>query len=235
MEWPMPPTSGDVRQPMFSSLFHLAGSKLDRLDDVLITGASAQVSGDSPAYFFLAGMGILLEQRVGRHQHARRAVAALQSMLFFEALLQRMKGSVLHQAFDGEQFTAIGLHRKHGARFDCLSVEHNSAGTTMTGVATYMCACESRNTSDEVDEQHSGFNRGLPKTAVHFDFDQLFFGHLRILRRPSEWSFAGTLVCAPKRAPGQFLHQSPFVLFGPAQIGAGLRFLRSKLCCLRYV
>src|ERR1700722_10236472 len=98
MEWPMPPTSGDVRQPILASFCHLAGGKLHRLDDVLVTGAAAQISGDAPADFLLSGVRILLEQSVGRYEHARGAVTALQSMLLFKTLLQGMKLAVLHHA-----------------------------------------------------------------------------------------------------------------------------------------
>src|SRR5271165_6271169 len=90
MGWPMPPTSGDVRQLLiFASLVHLAGGKLHRLDDVLVTRTTAQVAGDSPTNLFLRGVGVLLKQCVRRHQHTGRAEAALQTVLFFKSLLQR--------------------------------------------------------------------------------------------------------------------------------------------------
>src|SRR5260370_41299438 len=122
MGWPMPPISGDVGEIMFPSLLHLAGGILDSFDDVLVPGTTAQVPGDAPANLFFRRIRILLKEGVGRHQHARRAVAALQSMLFFESCLQWMELAVLHQAFHGEQFAAIGLHCEHGAGFDGLSL-----------------------------------------------------------------------------------------------------------------
>src|SRR6516162_10224556 len=90
MAWPMPPTSGDVRQLMFFSLRHLVGRKLDRLHNVLVAGAAAQIARDAPANLFLTGRWILLQKDIRRHQHARCAVAALQPVLLFESFLQRM-------------------------------------------------------------------------------------------------------------------------------------------------
>ena len=89
-------------------------------------------------------MGIVVQQGIGGHQHARSAEAALQAMLFFEALLQWMQLAVLHQAFDGEHFAAIGLHGEHGAGLDRLAIEHHGAGAAMGGVAADVCARKPR-------------------------------------------------------------------------------------------
>src|SRR5271168_193447 len=113
--WPIPPTSGDVRQSIFASLLYLCGSIPHGFDDVLVSGATAEISGNSPANLLFAGIRIRLEQSIGRHQHAWSAITALQAMLFFETFLQRMKLAVLYQAFNGQQFAAVGLHREHCA------------------------------------------------------------------------------------------------------------------------
>src|SRR5271156_5363455 len=95
MGWPMPPISGDVRQlPIFAPFVHLAGGKLHRLDDVLVSRTAAQVAGDSPTNLFLRGIWILRQQCVGGHQHARGTESALQTVLFLESLLQGMQLAV---------------------------------------------------------------------------------------------------------------------------------------------
>src|SRR5450755_809498 len=60
-------------------------------NDVLVTGAAAQVARQRPADFFLGRIRIDIEQRLGGHHHARRAEPALQAVLLLEALLQRMQ------------------------------------------------------------------------------------------------------------------------------------------------
>src|ERR1700687_1669711 len=59
---------------------------LHRLDDVLIAGAPAQVSGEPFANIGLARIRLVFQQRVRCEQHAGCAVAALQTMLIPEAL-----------------------------------------------------------------------------------------------------------------------------------------------------
>src|SRR5271170_4271677 len=115
MEWPIPPISGDVGKIIFTSLLHPGGGILYGLHNVLVSGTAAQVSGNPPANLLLAGVRVIAEQGIRRHQHARRAEAALQTMLFLKSLLQWMELTVLHQSFHREHLAAIGLHGKHGA------------------------------------------------------------------------------------------------------------------------
>src|SRR5262245_6061569 len=68
-----------------------AGCLLHCLHDVLIAGAPTEVSGEPLTNISLARIGLMFQQRVGREQHARSAVAALQAVLIPEALLQRVQ------------------------------------------------------------------------------------------------------------------------------------------------
>src|SRR5262245_54866634 len=99
----MPPTSADVRGACSDAIVRLlssrggqlAGRVLNRLDDVDVTRAAAQVPGDSVPDLVLARARVLLEVRIARHQHARRAVAALEPVLLHEPFLDRMELAVL--------------------------------------------------------------------------------------------------------------------------------------------
>src|SRR5680860_67861 len=71
--------------------FPLLRRPLDRLDDVLISRAATQVARQRPADLFFVGGRIVLEQRRRSEHHAGRAKAALQSVLFFESLLERVQ------------------------------------------------------------------------------------------------------------------------------------------------
>src|SRR5215218_2442716 len=69
---------------------HLAGRVLDRLDDVLIAGAAAEVALDALADLFLGRGRVVLQQVHGRHDHAGRAEPALEPVLLPEAALDRV-------------------------------------------------------------------------------------------------------------------------------------------------
>src|SRR5581483_2855634 len=85
---PSPPT--EISSTDIGSL-HLASRPLDGLDDVLVTGAAAEVPRDRPADLVLSGIGVVLQQRGARHHHPGRAEAALQAVLLLESLLDGMQ------------------------------------------------------------------------------------------------------------------------------------------------
>ena len=62
-------------------------------DNGMITGAAAQVSGECFTDFWLGGIWIPVEQRLGSQQHARRAETALHGPLSQECLLDRFEFS----------------------------------------------------------------------------------------------------------------------------------------------
>src|SRR3954451_8209004 len=84
-------------QSVFQSLSYLAPQSRpgegDGVDHELVAGAAAEVAGDSPLDLVARGRGVALEQVERRHQHARRAVAALQRVRLVEGLLERVEGA----------------------------------------------------------------------------------------------------------------------------------------------
>src|SRR6266568_3798150 len=100
IEWPIPATSGVVLGGI-GRLLHAAGGVLDRLDDVDVAGAAAQVPRDGLADLELARRRVPGQQRRRGHHHARRAEAALQAVLLPEAELDRVELALLLQALDG--------------------------------------------------------------------------------------------------------------------------------------
>src|ERR1700739_2097318 len=123
---PNPPISGDVLASILNSsrslclgcrCAHFLGGILHGFHDVLVAGATTEVSRNSPANVFLGRMRFFLEQGTGRHDHARRAEPALEPVLFFESLLQRMQRAGVTNALDRSQFAAVGLNIKQRARF----------------------------------------------------------------------------------------------------------------------
>src|ERR687898_47282 len=112
-------------------LGHLVLVLLDELDgfhDVLVARAAAQVPFQAFPDLLLRRVGVLLQQADGGHDHARRAITALQTVRLVECLLHRMPHTVLRDAPDGGDLVPVGLHRKDRARLDRLPVDVDRAG-----------------------------------------------------------------------------------------------------------
>src|SRR6266849_1664398 len=84
---------------------HLLRGELHRLDNVLVAGAAAEIAGERAADLGVAGAGVVTKQLDRRQDHPRRAITALQPVLFPEAFLNRMEpaagGRFPGQALDG--------------------------------------------------------------------------------------------------------------------------------------
>src|ERR1035438_9516275 len=65
----------------------LEGGFLDRVDDVLVARAAAEIAFQTVADFFLGGARVALQQLTGSHDHAGRTKAALEAVLVPEGLL----------------------------------------------------------------------------------------------------------------------------------------------------
>ena len=87
---------------------------LGGFDDVVISGAAAHIASDAAPYFGFRRVRISLQCLQQRHDHARSAKPALQSMLFPKRLLYGMKLVLAVQALNCLDTFAVGLDRQHG-------------------------------------------------------------------------------------------------------------------------
>src|SRR6266511_2760373 len=106
----------------------LVGVLLDRVDDLAVAGAAAQVADQLATDPFAARPPLVLEQRIGRQQHPWRAEAALRRAVAQEARLQRVRLGAVGQAADGHQRAPFRLHRQQQARADGLAVHQHREG-----------------------------------------------------------------------------------------------------------
>src|SRR5262245_17522015 len=187
-EWPIPPTSGEVRgvamaPPLLRrprvllARSRFSGGVLDGLDDVDVAGAPAEVAGDRPADVGFRRIRVGLEQGATGHQHAWSAVAALQAVLLEEAILDGMELAVPLEPFDGQEISAVGLHGEDRARLHRNAVHQDSAGAAMRRIATDVGAGQPQLFAKEVDEEEPRLDLGLVLGAVDRDMD-LVTGHL---------------------------------------------------------
>src|SRR5262249_2072406 len=115
----------------------------------------AQIALQLVADLLLRRLGIALEHLIGRQDHPRRAETALQSVLFPEALLDRMQVAVFREPFDGRDLGAVGLDGKDGTRLHRLTVHQNRASAALARVAADVRARESHGLPAVMDEQEA--------------------------------------------------------------------------------
>src|SRR5215813_314141 len=125
---------------------------LNRLDDVHVARAPAEVAGDAPADLVLARFRVLLEEGVAGHEHARRTVAALEP---------------LHR----HDLPAVGLHREHRTGLHGPAVEEDGAGAAVGRVAADVRAREPEDLADQVHEEETRLDVCLELLAVDRHLD----------------------------------------------------------------
>src|SRR5713226_4073485 len=137
---------------------HLLGGVLNGLDDIVVARAAAEIAVELVPDLFLRRLGIALEELRRRHDHARRAEAALQPVLLPEGVLDRVQLAVLGHAFDRGDLRAVGLDGQHGAGLHGLAIQMDGAGPALAGVAAHVRAREPGQLADEVHEQEPGLD-----------------------------------------------------------------------------
>src|SRR5229473_322897 len=137
---------------------HLLGGVLNGLDDIVVARAAAEIAVELVPDLFLRRLGIALEELRGRHDHARRAEAALQPVLLPEGVLDRVQLAVLGHAFDRGDLRAVGLDGQHGAGLHGLAVQMDDAGPALARVAAHVRAGEPGQLADEVHEEEPGLD-----------------------------------------------------------------------------
>src|SRR5215813_12323795 len=139
----------------------------DRVDDVLIASAPAEVALEPGADTFLRRPRFTPEQFQRAHDHSRGAEPALQGVMLAEGGLQRMLGITrLAQALDRVDRRSVRLNGQDRARLHGAAVEVHSARAALGRVATDMRTSDAEVIAQKVHEQLPGVNLSLPPLAV---------------------------------------------------------------------
>src|SRR5918995_5403334 len=157
--------------PLRPRAAHLAGGVEDRLHDVVVAGAAAQVALEGLAHLLFRGIGVLVQIALRGHHHARRAVPALQPVVAMKRFLDRMQLTVGRQALDRRDLAAVRLCGKKRARLHGLSIEQDRACAARGCVATDIRPREFQCLPEEIDEQRARFDIGFPRDPVDGDRD----------------------------------------------------------------
>src|SRR4029078_10858655 len=105
----------------------LARLVLDRLHDVHVARAAAEVAADPRPDLLLVGLRVLLQEPGRLHDHPRRAEAALEAVLVPERLLEGVERGAVGHALDRLDLGAVGLDREHRAGARALPVDVDGA------------------------------------------------------------------------------------------------------------
>src|SRR6266536_316898 len=176
-------------------------------DDVLVSGAPAQVAFEPFADLRVGGVRVGVEQVDRGEDHARGAEAALESVPLVEGALHGVQGVVgAGEPFDGGDLAPVGLDGQDGAALHADEVvvgigHEHGAGAAVAGVATHHGAHLAELLAQVMDEQGTGFDIVVVTHTVDIDTDP---GHrasrLRgFVVRTHEWSL--TRAPSPRASP----------------------------------
>src|SRR5215469_5251848 len=139
----------------------------DRVHDVLIASAPAEITLEPGTDAFLRRLRFPPEQFQRAHDHSRGAKTALQGVMLAKRGLQRMLGITwLAQALDRIDRCSVRLNGQDRARLHGAAVEMHSARAALRRVATDMRTGDAEVVTQKVHEQLPGINLSLPPLAV---------------------------------------------------------------------
>ena len=111
------------------------GGGLNGVDDVLVAGAAAEITGDALPDLTFGGIRIVLEERDRCHDHPGGAIPALKAVFVPEAFLQRMQLTLGRESLDGGDGRPICLNREDRAGLRAATVDEHGAGAALARVA----------------------------------------------------------------------------------------------------
>jgi hypothetical protein len=118
--------------------FHDGG--FDGFENLQVSGAAAQIAGESVANLLAIGMRILVEQSFRGDENCRGAVSALRGAEVGERFLQRVESAIDAHALDGEDIPLIAFEREDETGKHGLAVEKDGAGAAFAEFAAVLGA-----------------------------------------------------------------------------------------------
>ena len=112
-------------------------------DDVLVTGATAQIAFKLFTNFLLAGIGVFFAEVDGTQHHARGTETALQAVAFFKSSLHGVHGAIgFSQTLDGGNLGVSRLGQQHIARLHRVAINNDGTSAALGGIAAHVGAGE---------------------------------------------------------------------------------------------
>src|SRR5262249_24321755 len=108
------------------------------------------------------------------YHHARRAVAALKSVVFNECFLNRAQFTVRCQPFDGRDLAVIRLHSQMETGFNNFAIEQHGAGAALADDAADMSPSEADVLAQKMRKKQPWFDVFFIQAAVDRHVDRSF-------------------------------------------------------------
>src|ERR1700744_2878532 len=143
------------------------GGELDGLDDLAIARAAADIAGNRLDDIFARRLVVMTEQRMRGQDHARRAVAALQTMRLAEGVLHDAELSrSRRQPFDRRDLVPVGLNREHQAGARRLAIEQHRAGAAHAMLTAGMTSHQQEILAERVEHRLARLDIDLARLSV---------------------------------------------------------------------
>jgi hypothetical protein len=150
------------------ALFHFGSRVINRINNMRVARTPAQIALEAMRNLLTRRFWIALEKLHSRHDHARRAIPALQPVLFPKTFLHWMHLAILSQPLNGSDFATIRLDGQNRAGLHGLAIQQNCAGATDAGFAPYVCPGKFAEIAKKMNQKHPGFDFMLLLNAVDF-------------------------------------------------------------------
>src|ERR1700733_6457551 len=160
----------------------VAEGLMDCIDDAVVGAAAAEVAAHPLAQLIMTEryrLRLEIRSDVTRHalaklgRHAdrradlpRRAIAALESVVFDERLLQGMKRARCAEVLDGRDLPALVLNGQSEAGIDALAVDQDSAGAARPLIAPLLGAEEVQMFTQKIEKRRSHVHVPLHFAAI---------------------------------------------------------------------
>jgi hypothetical protein len=155
--------------------------RFNRANDVVVSGATTDVTGQVVANFAFGRIRMLLKQLADAHNHSRRAEAALQCVVFLKGRLNRMQPIRWREALNRCDRRPVGHNSKNRAGFDGQAIDIDSAGAALRGIAANMGPGQTKIVAQQMNQQFARFDRNAAAVSVdvdcHFVSLSASFGH----------------------------------------------------------
>lgn len=140
---------------------------LDRIDNLLVAGATAQIAVDRRLDLVTGGVDIGLEEGGADDEESRRAESALAASGLGEALLNRMQMMAIRQTLDRGDRSVFSLASKAQARQSRLTIDLDRAAAAGAHVAASLESQRPDLIAQNIEQNRVALDEVLGLDTVH--------------------------------------------------------------------
>ena len=143
----------------------------DRIDNILVTRATAQVARKCLSDLRFGGIGMIAKKRFKGHDNAGGAKPALQAVAFMQGLLKHRKLAWLTDRLNGAKRMAFHLDGKDQTGASRLAVHPDRASATNPMLAADMGSRELAMLAQDIRQQMAWLNGNVHIASIHRQSD----------------------------------------------------------------